>query len=116
MNASDRSAAVPAWVAVVAVGLLTGLQPITTDLYLPALPQMKQDLHLSASQAQWTLSVLILAFGLGQLIWGPVASSIVWGLGFSTLLTLFVMPLLYRAFMRRGPEHLHKPGEHGHAE
>jgi len=59
-----------------------------------------------------------LAVGLGgkSLIWGPVASSIVWGLGFSTLLTLFVMPLLYRAFMRRGPEHLHKPGEHGHAE
>jgi len=42
-----------------------------------------------------------LAFGLGghSLIWGPVAASIVWGLGFSTLLTLFVVPLLYWAFM-----------------
>jgi len=43
-----------------------------------------------------------LAVGLGghSLIWGPVAASIVWGLGFSTLLTLFVMPVLYWAFMR----------------
>lgn len=43
-----------------------------------------------------------LAVGLGgkSLIWGPVASSIVWGLGFSTLLTLFVIPLLYRLVMR----------------
>lgn len=42
-----------------------------------------------------------LAVGLGgkSLIWGPVASSIVWGLGFSTVLTLFVIPLLYRLFM-----------------
>ncbi len=45
-----------------------------------------------------------LAFGLGghSLIWGPVAASIVWGIGFSTALTLFAMPLLYWALM---PEH-----------
>jgi len=44
-----------------------------------------------------------LAVGLGgkSLIWGPVATAIVWGLGFSTLLTLFVIPLLYRLSMRR---------------
>ncbi len=44
-----------------------------------------------------------LATGLGgkSLIWGPVASAIVWGLAFSTVLTLFVMPLLYRIFMQR---------------
>jgi multidrug efflux pump subunit AcrB len=44
-----------------------------------------------------------LAFGLAgkSLIWGPVASGIVWGLAFSTALTLFVVPLLYRAFMER---------------
>jgi multidrug efflux pump subunit AcrB len=42
-----------------------------------------------------------LAFGLGgkSLVWGPVAASIVWGIGFSTLLTLFVMPVLYWALM-----------------
>ncbi len=43
-----------------------------------------------------------LAFGIGgqSLLWGPVAASIVWGLAFSTVLTLFVVPLLYLGFMR----------------
>jgi multidrug efflux pump subunit AcrB len=44
-----------------------------------------------------------LATGLGgkSLIWGPVATAIVWGLAFSTALTLIVVPLLYRLFMSR---------------
>lgn len=79
------------WVVVAAVGLLTGLQPITTDLYLPALPQLQTALGLSPSAAQWTLSVLILSFGLGQLLWGPVADRwgrqpvLRWGLGLYVL-------------------------------
>jgi multidrug efflux pump subunit AcrB len=42
-----------------------------------------------------------LATGLGghSLIWGPVATAIVWGLTFSTILTLFVTPMLFRFFM-----------------
>lgn len=42
-----------------------------------------------------------LATGLGghSLMWGPVATAIVWGLLVSTLLTLFVIPLLYRISM-----------------
>ena len=44
-----------------------------------------------------------LATGLGgkSLVWGPVATAIVWGLAFSTVLTLLVVPLLYRTFMGR---------------
>jgi multidrug efflux pump subunit AcrB len=44
-----------------------------------------------------------LATGLGgrSLIWGPVATAIVWGLAFSTVLTLFVVPLLYCNVMGR---------------
>jgi multidrug efflux pump subunit AcrB len=44
-----------------------------------------------------------LAVGLGgkSLLWGPVASAIVWGLGFSSVLTLFVIPVLYRLAMGR---------------
>jgi multidrug efflux pump subunit AcrB len=48
-----------------------------------------------------------LAVGLGgkSLLWGPVASSIVAGLVVATVLTLFIIPTLYRAFMRgHGPE------------
>ncbi len=48
--------------------------------------------------------LLSLAIGLGgkSLMWGPVAASIVWGLGFSTVLTLFAVPLVYRMAMQRG--------------
>ena len=48
--------------------------------------------------------LLSLAIGLGgkSLMWGPVAASIVWGLGFSTVLTLFAVPLVYRMALERG--------------
>lgn len=68
-----RRGPLPVWVVVVALGCLTGLQPISTDLYLPALPDLQRGLGMSPSLAQWTLSVLILAFGVGQLIWGPIS-------------------------------------------
>jgi multidrug efflux pump subunit AcrB len=44
-----------------------------------------------------------LAVGLGgkSVLWGPVAAVIVWGLGFSTLLGLFFVPLLYWLFIHR---------------
>ncbi|MCQ9377892.1 efflux RND transporter permease subunit [Methyloversatilis sp. XJ19-49] len=44
-----------------------------------------------------------LAAGIGgySMLWGPVAGAIVWGLGVATVLTLFVMPALYIACMRR---------------
>lgn len=43
-----------------------------------------------------------LAVGLGgkSLVWGPVASSIVAGLGVASIMTLFVIPTLYRLFMK----------------
>ncbi len=43
-----------------------------------------------------------------SLIWGPLATAIVWGLGFSSLLTLFVIPLLYRTFMKNSYLLVHK--------
>lgn len=44
-----------------------------------------------------------LATGLGgqSLVWGPVATAIVWGVGFSSTLTLFVIPVLYRQFNKK---------------
>ncbi|MCH8308655.1 MAG: efflux RND transporter permease subunit [Proteobacteria bacterium] len=43
-----------------------------------------------------------LAAGLGgkSLLWGPVATSIVFGLLVATTLTLFLVPVLFRTFMR----------------
>jgi DHA1 family bicyclomycin/chloramphenicol resistance-like MFS transporter len=84
-------AALAPWVIVAALSMLLGLQPLTTDLYLPALPQMQRALGASPSSVQWTLSVLILSFGVGQLVWGPVADRfgrqpvLRWGLGLYVL-------------------------------
>jgi MFS transporter, DHA1 family, multidrug resistance protein len=63
----------PATLIVWFTSLFLGLQPITTDLYLPALPRMTQQLSASMPQAQLTLSALLLCFGFSQLIWGPVS-------------------------------------------
>ncbi len=59
--------------AALALALLLGLQPVSTDVYLPALPALTRQLGAAMPQAQLTMSALILAFGLAQLIWGPLA-------------------------------------------
>ena len=62
--------------AALALALLLGLQPITTDVFLPALPSLTRTLGASLEQAQLTMSALILAFGFAQLAWGPVADRV----------------------------------------
>ncbi len=63
----------PPGMVVLVLSLLLGLQPVTTDLYLPALPALTASFHASMAQAQLTLTALLLAFGLSQLIWGPLS-------------------------------------------
>jgi len=60
-------------VVVLLLTLLLGIQPITTDLYLPALPTLQRDLGASVAATQLTLSALIICFGLAQLVCGPLA-------------------------------------------
>ncbi len=55
------------------LALLLGTQPITTDLYLPALPGLAAQLQAPMGRAQATLWGLLLAFGIGQLLLGPAA-------------------------------------------
>lgn len=62
---------------VLLLALLLGLQPVTTDLYLPALPALTQGFGASMVQAQLTLTALLLAFGTSQLFWGPLSDK--WG-------------------------------------
>lgn len=51
------------------LGLLLGMLPVATDLYLPALPSLSQDLGPAGS----SLTLFMLAFGCGQLLWGRAA-------------------------------------------
>ena len=80
----------PALVVLI-LSMLLGIQPVTTDLYLPALPALTEGFGASMSQAQLTLSALLLAFGMSQLIWGPLSDRfgrrpiLLWGLSAYTL-------------------------------
>ncbi len=67
-----RSDMAPALVVLV-LSLLLGIQPVTTDLYLPALPALTEGFGAPVSQAQLTLTALLLAFGTSQLFWGPLS-------------------------------------------
>ena len=58
---------------VLTLSLTLGIQPVTTDLYLPALPTLTVSFNAPTSQAQYTLSALLLAFGFSQLVWGPLS-------------------------------------------
>lgn len=55
------------------IALLLGVQPVTTDLYLPALPVLTEALGATMPQAQLTFSAMLLAFGVSQLAWGPIS-------------------------------------------
>jgi DHA1 family bicyclomycin/chloramphenicol resistance-like MFS transporter len=67
--------------------LLLGTQAVATDLYLPALPQIADDLQHPAGRVQWTLTAFVLAYGLAQLGAGALADrygrrrTLLWGLG-----------------------------------
>ena len=55
------------------LALLRGLQAVTTDMYMPALPAIRTSLNASMGEIQLTLTALLLAFGLSQLFWGPLS-------------------------------------------
>jgi len=76
---------------IVLLSMLLGIQPVATDLYLPALPTIKAEFGAGLSQVQLTLSALLLAFGTSQLVWGPLSDRfgrrpiLLWGLCTFTL-------------------------------
>jgi DHA1 family bicyclomycin/chloramphenicol resistance-like MFS transporter len=56
-----------------ALGALTAMAPMATDMYLPGLPALADDLAISPTRAQLTLSAFFFGFGGGQLFYGPIA-------------------------------------------
>ncbi|QXZ10189.1 multidrug effflux MFS transporter [Comamonas sp. Y33R10-2] len=62
---------------IITLGLLLGLQPLATDMYLPSLPLIQQGFGVHVSRTQLTLTGFLLAFGCSQLLWGPLSDR--WG-------------------------------------
>ena len=72
-SASHTPQPMGAGLVVLMLSILLGIQPVTTDLYLPALPMLTESFAAPMTMAQLTLSALLLAFGCSQLIWGPLS-------------------------------------------
>jgi DHA1 family bicyclomycin/chloramphenicol resistance-like MFS transporter len=58
---------------VVVLGGLTMFGPLSLDLYLPALPQLADDLNASASAAQLSITACLVGLAVGQLLAGPLS-------------------------------------------
>jgi DHA1 family bicyclomycin/chloramphenicol resistance-like MFS transporter len=63
----------PSRLLTLALGALTAVAPMATDIYLPGMPALAADLGVPATGAQLTLSAFFFGFGGGQLIYGPLA-------------------------------------------
>ena len=52
---------------------LSAIGPLTTDMYLPSLPDIARLLNASTAQVQLTVSAYLLGFAFGQIFYGPLA-------------------------------------------
>ncbi|GAM55685.1 bicyclomycin resistance protein [Vibrio ishigakensis] len=53
--------------------IISAFPPLTTDLYLPALPQMVEVLGTTQAMVNLTLSVYFVTYAIGLLFWGPLS-------------------------------------------
>lgn len=58
---------------VLLLGVMTALPAITTDIYLPSLPDVARDLGTSAAAAQLTMTMMLVGGAAGQLVIGPLS-------------------------------------------
>src|SRR6516165_6649253 len=52
---------------------LSATGPLTTDMYLPSLPDIARQLNGSTAQVQFTISAYLIGFGAGQIFYGPLS-------------------------------------------
>jgi len=63
------------WQLMGLLGALSMFAPLSTDMYLPALPSMAHGLGASASAVQLTLTASLIGLGAGQLLVGPISDA-----------------------------------------
>src|SRR5882757_3834526 len=52
---------------------LSAIAPLTTDMYLPSLPDIARQLTASIAQVQLTISAYLIGFAVGQIFYGPIS-------------------------------------------
>ncbi len=58
------------------LGMLSAFAPLSLDMYLPSLPTLATNLHMSASIAQLTLTFCLVGLAIGQLFAGPISDAL----------------------------------------
>lgn len=61
------------WIVIIILALLTALEPLSIDLYLPGFIMISEAFSTSVASVQISLSTFLAGFAVGQLIWGPLA-------------------------------------------
>jgi DHA1 family bicyclomycin/chloramphenicol resistance-like MFS transporter len=61
---------------VVVLAGLSAFAPVTTDLYLPALPDLGRDLGVTAASVEVTLTMCVVGIAVGQLLVGPLSDTL----------------------------------------
>ena len=67
---APRGALTPLMVGTLA--MLSAFAPMSIDMYLPAFPTIQAEFGTSASEVQLSLSAFMMAFGFGQIFYGPL--------------------------------------------
>ena len=57
------------------LGFLAAMGPLCTDFYLPALPDMAEELGSAPSQMQLSITACLLGLSLGQIVLGPLSDA-----------------------------------------
>ncbi|MGL4761961.1 MAG: multidrug effflux MFS transporter [Sarcina sp.] len=55
------------------IGFLSAFVPMSTDLYLPALPDMVKSFHTNVAFLNLTITLFFVFYAVGMLIWGPLS-------------------------------------------
>lgn len=61
---------------IIILGALTAIGALSIDMFLPGLPELKNDFNTTTANAQLTLSLFMIGLGLGNLFVGPISDSI----------------------------------------
>ena len=72
----DMNARTRLWLTIF-LGVMTAIAPLSTDMYLPALPEVQEAFSVPTSLVQMTLTMTTLGMALGQILAGPWSD--LWG-------------------------------------
>jgi len=80
------------------LALISAFPPLSTVLYLPALPQMVEALDTTQTSVNMTLSMFFLFYSVGLLFWGPLSEKFGRKPILLSGLTIYVVASLFCAF------------------